>query len=67
MEYAGLTDEQLALELGWNVKKVSRVLSGRTRLLVNHLFAFATVLRKPVAELLNDPPTVVAASQRRAS
>lgn len=68
VQYAGLTDEQIAVELKWSVKKVSRVLSGETRLLVNHLFRFAQVLRKPVIDLLDDPPAAAAAApQRRAS
>lgn len=57
--YAGLTDEQIAEELGWHVKKVQRILNGKTRLTVNQLRIFSRVLRKPARDLLDiDAPAV---------
>lgn len=63
--YAGLSDEEIAEELGWHVKKVQRLLNGGTRLTVNHLHIFSRVLRKPAHDLLDvDAP---AASTKRAA
>ncbi|HEU4727638.1 MAG TPA: helix-turn-helix transcriptional regulator [Kofleriaceae bacterium] len=55
--YAGLTIEQVAVALGWHPKKVYRLFTGETRLLVNHLFAFAKIIGIPPAYLLLPPPS----------
>ncbi len=56
--YVGLTEEQIAEQLGWHLKKVQRILNGGTRLLVNHLHIFAELTGLPAAVLLEvDAPS----------
>lgn len=62
---ADLTLDQVASELGWNHKKVQRLLLGETRLLANHMVAFSRVLKKPIADLYGPVPKVTAGSAAR--
>lgn len=52
---AGLTEDHIVRLANWSPKKVRRILTGETRLLVEHLVVLAWILRMPIDGLLREP------------
>jgi len=56
VEYSGLSEEQIAEETKWSIKRVHRILTGATGLRAEDMPVLARVLRKPIADLYAEPP-----------
>jgi transcriptional regulator with XRE-family HTH domain len=64
---AGLTYAQIADRTGWSEQRVYRLMSGKTELTAEDMKLLAVILAKPVAELYEEPKTLPADEEAKAS
>lgn len=55
VESSGLSEEQLAKQTRWSLKRVQRILAGKTYVSALDMATLARVLDKPVGDLFTEP------------